>query len=252
VRYSKSLVAVIFFFLSLNASLSLAGWEIFTIQNLDHFTYWFPIHTLDIDKQGHLHLAYGKDNLHYLHSLNGQTGSAWLLEILENTSEVKGFAALALDTLDRPHICYHADGCLTYAHFNGEKWIVKIIDDSKYVGTSISMALDLKGGVHISYYDCFMGNLNYALYDVGIVSSLALDSQGRVHIAYFDWFNRDLKYACRNGAGWTKESLDCDGDVGDWPSLSIDQNECPHISYCDWTNRSLKYACWRFYGNCLR
>lgn len=151
-----------------------------------------------MDKQGHLHLAYGEDNLHYLRSLNFPDGLAWLIENLNTTTKVNGFAALALDNVDHPHICYHTDGCMVYTHHNGKEWIFKTIDDSTHVGTSISIALDSKEDVHISYYDCNQGYLKYAScknnewfievvddsQNVGIINSLAIDSEGCIYIAY--------------------------------------------------------------------
>jgi len=45
-----------------------------------------------------------------------------------------------------------------------------------------------------------------------------------------------------DASGWHAETVDSEGDVGQYTSLGLDGNGYPHISYCDWSNRYLKYA----------
>ena len=77
-RIGRSLVIafslfLFFLFLLLFLIPSLAqavGWNIYTIQELNHFAYWYPIRSLALDDQGCAHLAYGSDILNYTHSLS--------------------------------------------------------------------------------------------------------------------------------------------------------------------------------------
>jgi hypothetical protein len=73
-------------------------------------------------------------------------------------------------------------------------------------------------------------------------TSLALDESGRPHISYYDATNKDLKYAWYTGTAWLTETVDTEGDVGQYASLALDESGRPHISYYDATNKNLKYA----------
>jgi RHS repeat-associated protein len=75
-------------------------------------------------------------------------------------------------------------------------------------------------------------------------SSLALDSAGNAHISYYDWTNGDLKYARWTGSGWSIQTVDSTGTVGQWNSLALDGSGNPRIAYYDGTNGDLKYAAW--------
>jgi len=70
------------------------------------------------------------------------------------------------------------------------------------------------------------------------------DSGDRPHISYLDETNEDLKYARWNGTGWSIETVDSDGDVGEYTSIALDSSDYPHISYhySEWPNGDLKYA----------
>ncbi|MEW5803512.1 MAG: hypothetical protein AB1847_15575 [bacterium] len=249
-------------------SVSEASWKICTIQSLNHFNYYYSIHSIALDDQECVHLAYGDGagNLNHLRSLDRENYLVWLAEEIHDVNEVNGFAALALDTSNNPHFCYCSyDGHLIYAHKKGGKWASHIIDDSKNINPSASIGMDSQGVVHISYYDARQKRLKYVTFNeskresidefefvsevvddsegAGTESSLALDSAGNVHIAYYDKVQQNLKYACKTeGKDWSMETVDSDGNIGYSPSLAVDGDGRPCISYCDWTNRNLKYA----------
>ena len=76
------------------------------------------------------------------------------------------------------------------------------------------------------------------------MSSIAIDSSDNAHISYCDWTNDDLKYTYWSGTDWVIQSIDTDGNVGEYTSLKLDSGNHPHISYYDGTNGDLKYAFW--------
>jgi hypothetical protein len=75
-----------------------------------------------------------------------------------------------------------------------------------------------------------------------LYSSIALDDSGNPHIAYLKEDTGVLKYVAWNGSSWDIQTVDWDGDVGEFTSLALDSSGNPHISYYDNTNRDLKYA----------
>ncbi len=79
---------------------------------------------------------------------------------------------------------------------------------------------------------------------MGYCTSLALDGLGYPHISYYAYGSENPKYAYRDVSGWSVETVDSEGHVGQYTSLALDDSGCPHISYYDDTNSDLKYAYW--------
>ena len=142
------------------------------------------------------------------------------------------------------------------------EWNIQTVEMT--FGMEVDLALDQNGYPHISYYNNFSKVLEYATWDgstwkietvdssetgyVGQHTSIALDQNGYPHISYFYPGNlgdiSDLKYASWNGSTWNTQTVDSEGNVGQYTSIALDQNGYPHISYLDASNGDLKYASW--------
>jgi hypothetical protein len=218
--------------------------------------------TLALDSTGSPHIGFWNRNdgeLKYAY----REGDAWHVETADGSggSEV----SLAQSGDGFPHLSYVRDETLLYAYRDATGWTVETVDDSTGGPRYSSLALDDDGYPHISYYDSSADDLRYAHQDsdgwhldtvddwgdVGRRSSLVLDEAGHPHISYYDGgyfappvieYRLDLKYARWDGAAWQIETVDSDGDVGDYSSLALDSAGRPHIGYHDTSHQDLKCA----------
>lgn len=172
-------------------------WQIECVDCPKNFR-WMTDRSLQLDAQGHPHLAYGGDHLYYAY----HDGSQWHLEIADDAPGVGRHASLALDPNGQPHVSYYdADkGALKYAHHDGIAWQVETVDDAEDTGLHTSLALDSAGHPHVSYYS---GAPDYA-----------------------------LKYTWHDGADWHVETVDSSADAGlSATSLTLNDADQPRIGY---------------------
>ncbi len=134
----------------------------------------------------------------------------------------------------------------------------------------VSLAISRNDEPVMSYYNATYGNLMVAtcdrdcstkriqlvdtIGDVGKYNSLVLipfqDPRGQIterpFVSYYDATNGDLKTVyCGNiycSSGNTFQTLDSEGDVGQYTSLKLSSNGSPVMSYYDATNQDLKVA----------
>ncbi|MHA2265851.1 MAG: InlB B-repeat-containing protein, partial [Candidatus Thorarchaeota archaeon] len=206
------------------------------------------------------------------------TGGSWdSTELLDD-----GFSlfptSIAIDVSGNLHITYDDghDG-LDYATCSAASdctqsanWIITTIDAAV---TYNSIATDSAGNVHVSYYDEGNGDLKYATCsstsdctqsanwniqtvastgDVGGYTSIAVDASGNVHMLFTDFTFDNLVYATNSGVtpgtgncdntDWDCETVDSEGEVGEYTSIAIDSSGGVHGSYYDRTNGALKYV----------
>ena len=228
---------------------------------------WHASMVLDKNDVPHvLHYGFASSDLRYSHKTNG----TWETELVDSQGAVGRKPSAAFDSAGRLHVSYHDTGNddLKYAvRATDGAWTVRVIDEVRdKVGDHTSLALDRSDNPHIAYYysvdpeETVFGDLLYIHYDgaqwnreivdatglVGTFTSLAVGKDDLPRISYRSDSNRDLKFARKTDAGWTIQTVDARGDVGDFnTSLRLGENDVPSISYHDWTNGSLKLATFR-------
>jgi len=222
-------------------------WQIQLLDDLPAFSAMTD-RSLALDSDEHAHLVYGQDHLYYAN----YTGTAWQLEVVDNSRAVGKFASLALDDLDHAHIAYYdyGNGNLKYAHWTGTAWEIKVVDSVGDVGQEASVALDSSGYPHFSYYDYTNDHLKYAYWTgaawviqtvdtgtSGYCTSLAMDGADHVHVAYCAWgkSGNSIKYAHWNGSAWEFQTVKNTDSVGYSVSIAIETSEpyYPHITLYD-------------------
>lgn len=223
--------------------------------------------SLKVDGNGVSHMAYGSGHLYYARF----DGTNVQKELVDPAFTTGQYAALALDSSNRPHIMYYdlANGNLKYAsRIDDGQWHIETVTYVEKYGAGVSLAMDDGDNPHISYnyYDRAVpgGYLMYGWRDGGgwhfdtvstelsfgdWYTSLALDANNAPHIAYcVDYgseFKDMLKYATKDGSGWqTLIVVYVEGENFEQPSIALDGDGHPHISYADTTNFDLKYASW--------
>jgi hypothetical protein len=227
---------------------------------------WFT--SLVLDNEGYPHISYydyTNGDLKYAFL----DGNNWIAEVVDSNDNVGRYTSITLDSDNHPHISYYdyTNGDLKYAFLDGNNWDIQSVDIYGRVGLYTSIVLDDMGNPHISYCDYTKKNLKYAFFDgsswdkttvdnsgdicvfeyFGDTTSIALDSNNYPHISYCDFENYNLKYAFWDGNKWSTETVDEEGEIGQYSSLVLDTNDIPHIGYGYLTKGSslkfdLKYA----------
>ncbi len=180
-------------------------------------------------------------------------GIFWEKEEIDRTKPYLG-TSLAIDASNNPHICYHNDDSLKYAHWDGFSWQMEtIVTVADKLIEDFSLTLDSNDNPHICYAVEF--GIQYLHWDgsawqIETVDnaetycqylSFVLDSNDNPHIAYQD--GNTLKYAGWDGSAWQIEAVGTIGESAEYeykPSLKLDIKDNPHICY--YSDDGLKYA----------
>lgn len=193
--------------------------------------------------------------------------TGWQIETLDVTGDVGRGTALALDSLDRPHIAYRdqTNGALKYAVKSYAGWLIETVPGTGIPRAELSLQLDSADRPHISF-----GAINLdgspigtryaykdgALWHVETVepystsgTSLAIQENDEPCLAYGDSTNGTLKYACRQNGVWTVQPVDADAPAIKHLSMALDLNGQPRIAFQDSNSgptltTPLSYASW--------
>jgi hypothetical protein len=228
-------------------------WDIQTVDNGNVVST-----SLALDSQGNPHIAYttsvfadgfGGHSLHYA----SWTGTSWVTELVDDVPA--SVTSLALDSQDRPHICYTTGvvNSLHYAQKVGTAWGTETVDCANT--SDCSLALDSQDRPHVCYIvPSDVDPLKYAWWtgagwQFGVVDppsviptscSLALDSHDAPHIGYAEIDISSVHYLHPVGGVWVDEVVD--GGPGGAVSIALDSQDNPHLSYTTATLLSLHYA----------
>ena len=240
-----------------------AAWRVSTVANAVDAAGTAAVYTsLALDSGGKPHISY-----HYNEEGGAEgdlkyarwSGSRWEVGTVDSQGNTGLHNSLALDSAGRAHISYldaTAD-TLKYASWTGSRWNVETVDSIGnslgallLVRTRTSLALDSTGRPHIAYVHLDGFSIRYALWTgnsweietigAGESPSLALDSADVPHITHYG--GRALVYTTKIEGTWVSQTVDMEGQVGQYNSLVVDSNDVPHIGYYDYSNEDLKYA----------
>jgi hypothetical protein len=218
---------------------------------------WGTYTSLALDSSGIGHVAYGHGG-NVSNPFSGpryavRSSSGWVAETVPTNQATGQYTALALDSLDRPHITYSGNQYdPEIATKSGTTWTrVKVRNVSDVVG-STSVAIDENNFQHIAYAHRGNESINYVAWNGtswvnrqieagGINSalevSIALNSESTPYIAYSK-FGPTL--AVWEDNAWHIDNVE---SVASWSiSLAVDQFSRPHLVYFDRDNSLVKYA----------
>ena len=165
-------------------------------------------------------------------------------------------SAIALDSLNHPHIAFNNTGSLGYYYYTGTQWAYAFTSGGDT--TAVSIVMDGSNRAHISYKA--NAYLRYVVYDSGAWSypfgyidngtginqynSLVLDSGGLPHITYINPANgRLLARQVKNSSWQAAETIDTVGsEVGRCTSLAFLPNGTTYLTYFDAAAKQIKFA----------
>ncbi len=221
------------------------GWALYQVDSYHNF-FNLTDRTLRFDKNGRPHIVYGGKHLYYTF----YDGTKWNLTIVDNSPGVGEYAALALDSNNRPRISYYdaANRSLKFAYFDGFSWTTQTVDTPALAAVDLSPErLHRMNPGKLDFQP--MANPEGA---VGLYTSIAIDNNNEVHITYYDTTYADpndepgaLRYAHWNGVTWQfGEMIDARTPVGSYNSVAIAPNtQRPCVSYLWEKYDDLAYAC---------
>ena len=169
------------------------------------------------DATGTAHIAYYEDGALSYRQWTGTADPAPSAPVMIDgaASDAGEWVAIAVDSLNRPHVVYHdaTANSLKYSYrSSGGSWSTPRTVDSHAAGTfGNGIAIDSAGGIHVSYYNGDSGNLMYA-------------------------------HALSPTAPFTTRIVDSQGITGWFSSIAIDSADRPHMTYASFSALKPRYA----------
>jgi hypothetical protein len=139
----------------------------------------------------------------------------------------------------------------TLAHRGHDGWDTRLIIDDKGVVHAAGIDPQEFGGGGVEYYrldtngDLTVEGVGSGPLTYKFAVSVDVDSAGTPYVTYYNQDSNDLILASKSGGDWTLETVDADGDAGQFAELVIDDSDRLHISYATQTGSGeavVKYA----------
>ena len=183
----------------------------------------------------------------------------WQVETVVDAESKGGYAVLALNSSDRPVICYRNVTMreLSCAFKEASSWRHDVVDDTPDAGARVSLVLDKLDRPHLAYY-IDHGDLRYAWLDgktwnittlrdrtAGEVLSLSLDldSEHNPHIAFVSTSpERGLWYYRWNETKWDKGIVGSLVRTYHLYSIALNSSDLPHLAFLDSSEDMPRYA----------
>ncbi len=230
------------------ADVHAADWTI-QLPNPTHLFSPGSNHAMAMGSDGSMYVAYGSKHLYMAQKAPGS--EEWTIEVVDSSNQVGGYASLALDSNDHPHISYQdRDNYeVKYARYDGSSWHIEVADSpGGYAGNGTSIALDSNNRPHIVHFETYYKRLYHVHFDgtawqrtyIAYVNawdsylhpSIAVDSNDRPHVVcgqYASSSDQNLRHYFFNGTSWGNEIILA--GTGAMPSIAIDSYDHIHISY---------------------
>ena len=175
----------------------------------------------------------------------GDAGFAWSNDILLGDIDLSGPAAIALDSIGRPHVAFvdASSGAVWYGRRDSGVWTLQAIPGAGNAEGGVRLALDGADAPHAVYFDGSRRVVVYA-HDPGsgwIVSDvdsshfeghagLALEPGGIPHVAYTGG-GGPLRHAWLSAGTWVTETVDSNVVTARYASVALDTAGRPEIAY---------------------
>ncbi|WP_394840580.1 hypothetical protein LZC95_26120 [Pendulispora brunnea] len=238
-----------------------------SIASVDATTNVGPSTSLEVGRDGAVHVSYwdqARDALNYAYR---PRGGAWAMSIVDGDHAGEQSSLAVNDADGSVHIAYaRAKSELKMADSaaRGGAWTTGVVDTIGSRGPFPSLAVSKSGALRLSYMQGTQGVADGVLrfaeranatsawaletvddeagVNAGEYASLVIDPSDRTSIAYSVVVPHDLRVAERVGSGWAKQTVDASNNVGAYASLAVDAAGTLHASYYDYSAGDLKYA----------
>lgn len=236
-----------------------------TVETVD--TEGGTFNSMAVDPEGNVHMGYlSPSGGGAKYAFRSAASGSWFSMVVDGNN---GFVSLALDSHQRPSLCYMPFQTLKYARWDGSKWeIGEIAPRSGARDFSCSICIDRDDAPHVTWYQYRDSEDRQALHirhaalqngnwlartldygrETGKWNTVRVDSQGHVYVAYSAFREGAFRFASSDSKGnWTVHTVE-DGRKGRGEgttpgmgnSMVIDQNGKPNFAYRDET--TLRYA----------